>query len=151
MAKKETKFRQEFNVTEDGILGGSNTNKGIMNVEEILSLHVDVVSDEASIIVEARIGKGDWRQIANVPNAENLNYVDMRDYEFIRVKAFNIRKATKIIIFGYDSPVKQDKLEIKFSEKQQDREVVNTELLQNILKQLEIMNVHLSTISDEEI
>ena len=152
MAKKETKFRQEFNVTEDGILGEDNTNKGVMNVEEILSLHIDIVSDTASVIVRGKIGvNGNWEQIISVPNIEKIKEIDLKQYEYIQIEVIGVTAETRIIIFGYDSPVSQKDTRIVLQNDDIQRNIEMLETQKDILEELKKMNIHFSLINDEEI
>jgi hypothetical protein len=148
MARNDkVKFRREYTITSDGYLGDST---GLF-VGDILSLHIDIVSNKASIVVEGKIGHtGDWNKIAIMPNAESLMDIDLREYEYVRIHAYNVDTSTKIVLFGYDVPVLQREINVIQSKEDERRNIDNNIVLKEMLEELKKINIHLSLIDEEE-
>jgi hypothetical protein len=137
-------FRREITVTENGYVGNST---GFF-VGDIMSLHVNTEHTTDDLTVQAKSSvSGTWETIYSGPETEGI---DIRMWEHIRV-FINISNGTsQVVLFGYDLPVDSVKT-VNLNEKDSSNVFYNNIVTEKILKQLEIMNIHLGILTDLDI
>lgn len=141
-------FRREFNITSNGFIG---SDEGFF-VGDILSLHIDIVDKQASLLVQGKVGRqGNWELINSKNNVKSLPNIDIREYEYIRIQAFDISSSTNIILFGYEQNILQEVLETVASDRDFNNNLEIKCLLVEIKKELVKLNLQMAEITGDEI
>lgn len=141
-------FRREFNITSNGFIG---SDEGFF-VGDILSLHIDIVDKQASLLVQGKVGRqGNWELINSKNNVKSLPNIDIREYEYIRIQAFDISSSTNIILFGYEQNILQEVLETIASDRDFNNNLEIKCLLVEIKKELVKLNLQMAEITGDEI
>ena len=141
-------FRREFNITRNGFIG---SDEGFF-VGDILSLHIDIVDKQASLLVQGKVGRqGNWELINSKNNVKSLPNIDIREYEYIRIQAFDISSSTNIILFGYEQNILQEVLETVASDRDFNNNLEIKCLLVEIKKELVKLNLQMAEITGDEI
>lgn len=141
-------FRREFRLESNGYVGSED---GFF-VGDILSLHVDIVDKQAGLLVEGKVGRqGDWETISSTGNVKSLPNIDIREYEYIRIQAFNISSATNIILFGYEQNILQEVLETVATDRDFNNNIEIKCLLVEIKQELIKLNLQMAEITGDEI
>jgi len=141
-------FRREFRLESNGYVGSED---GFF-VGDILSLHVDIVDKQAGLLVQGKVGRqGDWETISSTGNVKSLPNIDIREYEYIRIQAFNISSSTNIILFGYEQNILQEVLETVATDRDFNNNIEIKCLLVEIKQELIKLNLQMAEITGEEI
>ena len=141
-------FRREFRLESNGYVGSED---GFF-VGDILSLHVDIVDKQAGLLVEGKVGRqGDWETISSTGNVKSLPNIDIREYEYIRIQAFNITSSTNIILFGYEQNILQEVLETVATDRDFNNNIEIKCLLVEIKQELIKLNLQMAEITGDEI
>lgn len=141
-------FRREFRLESNGYVGSED---GFF-VGDILSLHVDIVDKQAGLLVQGKVGRqGDWETISSTGNVKSLPNIDIREYEYIRIQAFNISSSTNIILFGYEQNILQEVLETVATDRDFNNNIEIKCLLVEIKQELIKLNLQMAEITGDEI
>ena len=141
-------FRREFRLESNGYVGSED---GFF-VGDILSLHVDIVDKQAGLLVQGKVGRqGDWETISSTGNVKSLPNIDIREYEYIRIQAFNITSSTNIILFGYEQNILQEVLETVATDRDFNNNIEIKCLLVEIKQELIKLNLQMAEITGDEI
>jgi hypothetical protein len=140
-------FRREFTLTSSGYVG---TSDGFF-VGDILSLHIDINRPSVTFVMEGRVGiQGEWEKINLPTGTRHKAGVDIREFEYIRIEALNIRLNTKITLFGYEDNVRIENQLVTLSEKDFNQLHDSRYLLEEIKDTLEKINRHMTIITGED-
>ena len=141
-------FRREFTLTSNGYVGNAD---GFF-VGDILSLHIDIVDKTAGLLLEGKVGRqGNWELITSVNKVKSLPNIDIREYEYVRIQAFDIASSTNVVIFGYEQNILQTALETVASERDFNTNMEIKCLLVEIKKELVKLNLQMAEITGDEI
>lgn len=140
-------FRREFRLESNGYVGSED---GFF-VGDILSLHIDVVNKKAGLLVQGKVGRtGDWHTIASEGNSTGISDIDIRQYEYVRIEATNIRSFTNVILFGYEQNVLQTNIETIATDRDFNINIQIKCLLGEIKEELIKLNLQMADITGEE-
>lgn len=141
-------FRREFTLTSNGYVGNAD---GFF-VGDILSLHIDIVDKSAGLLLEGKVGRqGNWELITSVNKVKSLPNIDIREYEYVRIQAFDIVSSTNVVIFGYEQNILQTALETVASERDFNTNLAIKCLLVEIKEELIKLNLQMAEITGDEI
>ena len=141
-------FRREFTLTSNGYVGNAD---GFF-VGDILSLHIDIVDKSAGLLLEGKVGRqGNWELITSVNKVKSLPNIDIREYEYVRIQAFDIVSSTNVVIFGYEQNILQTALETVASERDFNTNIAIKCLLVEIKEELIKLNLQMAEITGDEI
>lgn len=141
-------FRREFTLTSNGYVGNAD---GFF-VGDILSLHIDIVTVKAGVLVEGKVGRqGDWQRITNANNVNNIPNIDIRQYEYVRINLTNIKNTTNIVLFGYEENIIQTNIETIATDRDFDINIQIKCLLGEIKEELVKLNQQMIEITGDEI
>ena len=141
-------FRREFTLTSNSYVGNAD---GFF-VGDILSLHIDIVDKTAGLLLEGKVGRqGNWELITSVNKVKSLPNIDIREYEYVRIQAFDIVSSTNVVIFGYEQNILQTALETVASERDFNTNIAIKCLLVEIKEELIKLNLQMAEITGDEI
>jgi hypothetical protein len=140
-------FRREFTMTSSGYAGSSD---GLF-VGDVLSLHIDIDQPSVTFLLEGKVGRsGDWEKVDLPTGTRHKAGVDVREFEYVRLEVLNVRKATRVTMFGYENNVRVENQLVTLSNRDYNELCESKFLLEEIKNNLERLNMHMAIITGEE-
>lgn len=153
MARSDkVQFRREFTLTSNGYAG---TSEGFF-VGDILSLHIDILGDKNTFILEGRVGlANEWTTIVAKASDDSFRHyqdIDIRAFEYIRLELFGVSDTpVRTILFGYEHNAIQTEINTKASDRDFNISLNDSCTLSDIKEELVKLNQYMEIITGDKL